>query len=181
MPNAPTVPDKKRGIYMENLDITPIIDLNEDYELLKAKVETIRAELSIEEAMREAFSKDLTPKILRRKVRYKRENGVKVPYTEVTINENVLNDLVEAVSCPARVKQNYEKLQTLGAQLKRETSQTAIYKRCVEAEAQIKQLKTEIMLLEAQIRDHDREIAEMQTQGAELYIDYEYQTVDLEL
>lgn len=166
---------------MENLDITPIIDLNEDYELLKAKVETIRAELSIEEAMREAFSKDLTPKILRRKVRYKRENGVKVPYTEVTINENVLNDLVEAVSCPARVKQNYEKLQTLGAQLKRETSQTAIYKRCVEAEAQIKQLKTEIMLLEAQIRDHDREIAEMQTQGAEPYIDYEYQTVDLEL
>ena len=33
---------------MENLDITPIIDLNEDYELLKAKVETVRAELSIE-------------------------------------------------------------------------------------------------------------------------------------
>jgi predicted RNase H-like nuclease (RuvC/YqgF family) len=118
---------------------------------------------------------------LRRKLRYKRVNGVKVPYTEVTINENVLNDLVEAVSCPARVKQNYEKLQTLGAQLKRETSQTAIYKRCVEAEAQIKQLKTEIMLLEAQIRDRDREIAEMQTQGAEPYIDYEYQTVDLEL
>ncbi len=166
---------------MENLDITPIIDLNEDYELLKAKVETVRAELSIEEAMREAFSKDLTPKILRRKVRYKRVNGVKEPFAEVTIDETVLNNLVEAVSCPARVKQNYEKLQTLGAQLKRETSQTAIYKRCVEAEAQIKQLKTEIMLLEAQIRDRDREIAEMQTQGAEPYIDYEYQTVDLEL
>ena len=166
---------------MENLDITPIIDLNEDYELLKAKVETVRAELSIEEAMREAFSKDLTPKILRRKVRYKRVNGVKEPFAEVTIDEIVLNNLVEAVSCPARIKQNFEKLQTLGAQLKRETSQTAIYKRCVEAEAQIKQLKTEIMLLEAQIRDHDREIAEMQTQGAEPYIDYEYQTVDLEL
>ena len=166
---------------MENLDITPIIDLNEDYELLKAKVETVRAELSIEEAMREAFSKDLTPKILRRKVRYKRVNGVKEPFAEVTIDETMLNNLVEAVSCPARVKQNYEKLQTLGAQLKRETSQTAIYKRCVEAEAQIKQLKTEIMLLEAQIRDRDREIAEMQTQGAEPYIDYEYQTVDLEL
>ena len=166
---------------MENLDITPIIDLNEDYELLKAKVETVRAELSIEEAMREAFSKDLTPKILRRKVRYKRENGVKVPYTEVTIYENVLNDLVEAVSCPARVKQNYEKLQTLGTQLKRETSQTAIYKRCVEAEAQIKRLKTEIMLLEAQIRDRDREIAEIYTQGAEPYIDYEEQIFDLEL
>lgn len=166
---------------MENLDITPIIDLNEDYELLKAKVETVRAELSIEEAMREAFSKDLTPKILRRKVRYKRENGVKVPYTEVTIYENVLNDLVEAVSCPARVKQNYEKLQTPGTQLKRETSQTAIYKRCVEAEAQIKRLKTEIMLLEAQIRDRDREIAEIYTQGAEPYIDYEEQIFDLEL
>ena len=166
---------------MENLDITPIIDLNEDYELLKAKVETVRAELSIEETMREAFSKDLTPKILRRKVRYKKVNGVKEAFAEVTIDETVLNNLVEAVSCPARIKQNYEKLQTLGAQLKRETSQTAIYKRCVEAEAQIKQLKTEIMLLEAQIRDRDREIAEMQTQGAEPHIDYEYQTVDLEL
>ena len=166
---------------MENLDITPIIDLNEDYELLKAKVETVRAELSIEEAMREAFSKDLTPKILRRKARYKRVNGVKEAFAEVTIDETVLNNLVEAVSCPARIKQNYEKLQTLGAQLKRETSQTEIYKRCVEAEAQIRKLKTEIMLLEAQIRDRDREIAGMHTQGAEPYIDYEYQTVDLEL
>ncbi len=166
---------------MENLDLNKVIDLNESIESTEARLETVKAELSIEETMREAFSKDLTPKILRRKVRYKRENGVKVPYTEVTINENVLNDLVEAVSCPARVKQNYEKLQTLGAQLKRETSQTAIYKRCVEAEAQIKQLKTEIMLLEAQIRDRDREIAKIQTQGAEPYIDYEYQTVDLEL
>ena len=166
---------------MENLDITPIIDLNEDYELLKAKVETVRAELSIEEAMREAFSKDLTPKILRRKVRYKRVNGVKEPFAEVTIDEIVLNNLVEAVSCPARIKQNFEKLQTLGAQLKRETSQTAIYKRCVEAEAENKRLKTENMLLQAKVKERDREIAEMQTQGAEPYIDYEYQTVDLEL
>ena len=166
---------------MENLDLNQVIDLNESIESMKARLETVKAELSIEEAMREAFSKDLTPKILRRKVRYKRVNGVKEPFAEVTIDENVLNDLVEAVGCPARIKQNYEKLQTLGAQLKRETSQTAIYKRCVEAEAQIKQFKTEIMLLEAQIRDHDREIAEMQTQGAEPYIDYEYQTVDLEL
>lgn len=166
---------------MENLDITPIIDLNEDYELLKAKVETVRAELSIEEAMREAFSKDLTPKILRRKVRYKRVNGVKEPFAEVTIDENVLNNLVEAVSCPARIKQNYEKLQTLGVQLKRETSQTEIYKRCIEAEAQIKQLKTEIMLLEAKVKERDREIAEIQTQGAEPYIDYEEQTFDLEI
>lgn len=166
---------------MENLDITPIIDLNEDYELLKAKVETVRAELSIEEAMREAFSKDLTPKILRRKVRYKRVNGVKEPFAEVTIDEIVLNNLVEAVSCPARIKQNFEKLQTLGAQLKRETSQTAIYKRCIEAEAEIKRLKMENMLLEAKVKERDREIAEKQTQGAEPYIDYEYQTVDLEL
>ena len=166
---------------MENLDITPIIDLNEDYELLKAKVETVRAELSIEEAMREAFSKDLTPKILRRKVRYKRVNGVKEAFAEVTIDETVLNNLVEAVSCPARIKQNYEKLQTLGAQLKRETSQTEIYKRCVEAEAQIRKLKTEIMLLEAKVKERDREIAEIQTQGAEPYIDYEEQTYDLEI
>lgn len=166
---------------MENLDITPIIDLNEDYELLKAKVETVRAELSIEEAMREAFSKDLTPKILRRKLRYKRVNGVKEPFAEVTIDETILNNLVEAVSCPARIKQNYEKLQTLGAQLKRETSQTSIYKRCVEAEAQIKRLKTEIMLLEAKVKDRDRELAEVQTQGAEPYIDYEEQTFDLEI
>ena len=166
---------------MENLDITPIIDLNEDYELLKAKVETVRAELSIEEAMREAFSKDLTPKILRRKVRYKRVNGVKEPFAEVTIDEIVLNNLVEAVRCPARVKQNYDKLQTLGAQLKRETSQTAIYKRCIEAEAEIKRLKTENMLLQAKVRDRDREIAEIHTQGAEPYIDYEEQTFDLEI
>ena len=166
---------------MENLDITPIIDLNEDYELLKAKVETVRAELSIEEAMREAFSKDLTPKILRRKVRYKRVNGVKEPFAEVTIDETVLNNLVEAFSCPARVKQNYEKLQTLSAQLKRETSQTAIYKRCVDAEAEIKRLKTENMLLQAKVKERDREIAEIYAQGAEPYIDYEEQTYDLEI
>ena len=166
---------------MENLDITPIIDLNEDYELLKAKVETVRAELSIEEAMREAFSKDLTPKILRRKVRYKRVNGVKEPFAEVTVYETELNDLVEAVSCPARVKQNYEKLQTLGAQLKRETSQTAIYKRWVEAEAEIKRLKTENMLLQAKVTERDREIAEIYAQSTEPYIDYEEQTYDLEI
>ena len=166
---------------MENLDITPIIDLNEDYELLKAKVETVRAELSIEEAMREAFSKDLTPKILRRRVRYKRVNGIREAFAEVTVDETVLNNLVEAVSCQARVKENYEKLKTLASQLKRETSQTELYKRCVEAEAQIKQLKMEKLLLEAQIKDHDQEIAEMQTQGAEPYIDYEEQFFDFEI
>ena len=166
---------------MENLDLNKVIDLNESIESAEARLETVKAEISIEEAMREAFSKDLTPKILRRKVRYKRVNGVKEPFAEVTIDENVLNNLVEAVSCPARIKQNFEKLQTLGAQLKRETSQTEIYKRCVEAEAQIKQFKTEIMLLEAQIRERDREIAEIYTQGAEPYIDYEEQTFDLEI
>lgn len=166
---------------MENLDLNKVIDLNESIESTEARLETVKAELSIEEAMREAFSKDLAPKILRRKVRYKRVNGVKEPFAEVTVYETELNDLVEAVSCPARVKQNYEKLQTLGAQLKRETSQTAIYKRCIEAEAEIKRLKMENMLLEAKVKERDREIAEMQTQGAEPYIDYEYQTVDLEL
>ena len=166
---------------MENLDLNKVIDLNESIESTEARLETVKAELSIEEAMREAFSKDLTPKILRRKVRYKRVNGVKEPFAEVTVYETELNDLVEAVSCPARVKQNYEKLQTLGAQLKRETSQTAIYKRCIEAEAQIKKLKTEIMLLEAKVKERDREIAEIYTQGAEPYIDYEEQTYDLEI
>lgn len=181
MPNAPTVPDKKRGIYMENLDIAPIIDLNEDYELLKAKVETIRAELSIEEAMREAFSKDLTPKILRRKVRYKRENGVKVPCTEVTIYESQLNDYVNLANNEAQIKQNHEKLKTLGAQLKRENSQTELYKRCVDAEAEIKRLKMENRLLQAKVRERDREIAEIYAQGTEPYIDYEEQTFDLEI
>lgn len=166
---------------MENLDLNKVIDLNESIESTEARLETVKAELSIEEAMREAFSKDLTPKILRRKVRYKRVNGVKEPFAEVTVYETELNDLVEAVSCPARVKQNYEKLQTLGAQLKRETSQTAIYKRCIEAEAQVKKLKTEIMLLEAKVKERDREIAEIYTQGAEPYIDYEEQTYDLEI
>ena len=166
---------------MENLDLNKVIDLNESIESTEARLETVKAELSIEEAMREAFSKDLTPKILHRKVRYKRVNGVKEPFAEVTVYETELNDLVEAVSCPARVKQNYEKLQTLGAQLKRETSQTAIYKRCIEAEAQVKKLKTEIMLLEAKVKERDREIAEIYTQGAEPYIDYEEQTYDLEI
>lgn len=166
---------------MENLDLNKVIDLNESIESTEARLETVKAELSIEEAMREAFSKDLTPKILRLKVRYKRVNGVKEPFAEVTVYETELNDLVEAVSCPARVKQNYEKLQTLGAQLKRETSQTAIYKRCIEAEAQVKKLKTEIMLLEAKVKERDREIAEIYTQGAEPYIDYEEQTYDLEI
>ena len=166
---------------MENLDLNKVIDLNESIESAEARLETVKAEISIEEAMREAFSKDLTPKILRRKVRYKRVNGVKEPFAEVTIDENVLNNLVEAVSCPARIKQNFEKLQTLGAQLKRETSQTEIYKRCVEAEAEIKRLKTENMLLQAKVKDRDREIAEMHSQGAEPYIDYEEQTFDLEI
>ncbi|MBR5011492.1 MAG: hypothetical protein IKY12_02945 [Clostridia bacterium] len=166
---------------MENLDLNKVIDLNESIESTEARLETVKAELSIEEAMREAFSKDLTPTILRRKVRYKRVNGVRVEFAEVTVYETELNDLVEAVSCPARVKQNYEKLQTLGAQLKRETSQTAIYKRCIEAEAEIKRLKTENMLLQAKVTERDREIAEIYTQGAEPYIDYEEQTYDLEI
>ncbi len=166
---------------MENLDLNKVIDSNESIESAEARLETVKAEVSIEEAMREAFSKDLTPKILRRKVRYKRVNGVKVEFAEVTVYETELNDLVEAVKTPARIKQNYEKLQTLGVQLKRETSQTEIYKRCIEAEAQIKQLKTEIMLLEAKVKERDREIAEIQTQGAEPYIDYEEQTFDLEI
>ena len=166
---------------MENLDLNKVIDLNESIESAEARLETVKAEISIEEAMREAFSKDLTPKILRRKVRYKRVNGVKEPFAEVTIDETVLNNLVEAVSCPARIKQNYEKLQTLGAQLKRETSQTAIYKRWVEAEAEIKRLKTENMLLQAKVTERDREIAEIYAQGTEPYIDYEEQTYDLEI
>lgn len=166
---------------MENLDLNRVIDLNESIESTEARLETVKAELSIEEAMREAFSKDLTPTILRRKVRYKRVNGVKEPFAEVTVYETELNDLVEAVSCPARVKQNFEKLQTLGAQLKRETSQTAIYKRCIEAEEEIKRLKTENMLLQAKVKERDREIAEMHSQGAEPYIDYEEQTYDLEI
>ena len=166
---------------MENFDLNKVIDLNESIESTEARLETVKAELSIEEAMREAFSKDLTPKILHRKVRYKRVNGVKEPFAEVTIDEIVLNNLVEAVSCPARVKQNYEKLQTLGAQLKRETSQTAIYKRWVEAEAEIKRLKTENMLLQAKVTERDREIAEIYAQSTEPYIDYEEQTFDLEI
>ena len=166
---------------MENLDLNQVIDLNESIESMKARLETVKAELSIEEAMREAFSKDLTPKILHRKVRYKRVNGVKEAFAEVTVYETELNDLVEAVGCPARVKQNYEKLQTLGAQLKRETSQTAIYKRCIEAEAEIKRLKTENMLLQAKVTERDREIAEIYAQSTEPYIDYEEQTFDLEI
>ena len=140
---------------MENLDLNKVIDLNESIESAEARLETVKAELSIEEAMREAFSKDLTPKFLRRKVRYKRVNGVKEPFAEVTVNETELNDLVEAVKTPARIKQNNEKLQKLGAQLKRETSQTAIYKRCIEAEAEIKRLKMENMLLEAKVKERD--------------------------
>ena len=166
---------------MENLDLNQVIDLNESIESMKARLETVKAELSIEEAMREAFSKDLTPKILRRKVRYKRVNGVRVAFAEVTVYETELNDLVEAVKTPARIKQNNEKLQKLGAQLKRETSQTAIYKRCIEAEAEIKHLKTENMLLQAKVTERDREIAEIYAQGTEPYIDYEEQTFDLEI
>ena len=166
---------------MENLDLNKVIDLNESIESAEARLETVKAEISIEEAMREAFSKDLTPTILRRKVRYKRVNGVKQEFTEVTVYQTELNELIEAVKTPARVKQNYDKLQKLGAQLKRETSQTAIYKRCVEAEAEIKRLKTENMLLQAKVRDRDREIAEIYAQGTEPYIDYEEQTYDLEI
>jgi hypothetical protein len=166
---------------MENLDLNQVIDLNESIESMKARLETVKAELSIEEAMREAFSKDLTPKILRRKVRYKRVNGVKQEFTEVTVYQTELNELIEAVKTPARVKQNYDKLQKLGAQLKRETSQTEIYKRCIEAEAEIKRLKTENLLLQAKVTERDREIAEIYAQGTEPYIDYEEQTFDLEI
>ena len=166
---------------MENFDIIPIVNINEDIAELTAKLETVKADLRIEETMREAFSKDLTPKILRRKERYKRVNGVKVPFTEVTIYETQLNDYVNLANSKAQIKENHEKLKTLGAQLKRENSQTAIYKRCIEAEAEIKRLKTENMLLQAKVRDRDREIAEMHSQGAEPYIDYEEQTYDLEI
>lgn len=166
---------------MENFDIIPIVNINEDIAELNAKLETIKTDIRIEETMREAFSKDLTPKILRSKVRYKRVNGVKQEFTEVTVYQTELNELIEAVKTPARVKQNYDKLQKLGAQLKRETSQTAIYKRCVEAEAEIKRLKTENLLLQAKVTERDREIAEIYAQSTEPYIDYEEQTFDLEI
>lgn len=166
---------------MENLDINQVINLTEDCELLKAKVETLKAELSIEETMRKPFSKDLTPKILRRKERYKRVNGVKVPYTVVTIYETQLNDYIEIANSQAQINGNYKDLKSLGEKLKRETSQTELYKRCVEAEAKIKQLKMEKMLLEAQVKDRDRELAKVQTQGAEPYIDYEEQFFDFEI
>ena len=166
---------------MENFDIIPIININEDIAELTAKLETVKADLRIEETMREAFSKDLTPKILRRRERYKRINGVKVPCTEVTIYESQLNDYVNLANNEAQIKQNHEKLKTLGAQLKRENSQTELYKRCVDAEAEIKRLKMENMLLQAKVRERDREIAEIYAQSTEPYIDYEEQTYDLEI
>ena len=51
----------------------------------------------------------------------------------------------------------------------------------IEAEAEIKRLKTENMILQAKVTERDREIAEIYTQGAEPYIDYEEQTFDLEI
>lgn len=166
---------------MENFDIIPIVNINEDIAELNAKLETIKTDIRIEETMREAFSKDLTPKILRRRERYKRINGVKVPCTEVTIYESQLNDYIEIANSQAQINGNYKDLKSLGEKLKRETSQTAIYKRCIEAEAEIKRLKMENMLLEAKVKERDREIAEIYTQGAEPYIDYEEQTYDLEI
>ena len=166
---------------MENFDIIPIVNINEDIAELNAKLETIKTDIRIEETMREAFSKDLTPKILRRRERYKRINGVKVPCTEVTIYESQLNDYVNLANNEAQIKQNHEKLKTLGAQLKRENSQTELYKRCIEAEAEIKRLKMENMLLQAKVKERDREIAEIYAQSTEPYIDYEEQTYDLEI
>lgn len=166
---------------MENFDIIPIVNINEDIAELNAKLETIKTDIRIEETMREAFSKDLTPKILRRRERYKRINGVKVPCTEVTIYESQLNDYVNLANNEAQIKENHEKLKTLGARLKRENSQTELYKRCIEAEAEIKRLKMENMLLQAKVKERDREITEIYTQGAEPYIDYEEQTYDLEI
>lgn len=166
---------------MENFDIIPIVNINEDIAELNAKLETIKTDIRIEETMREAYSKDLTPKILRRRERYKRINGVKVPCTEVTIYESQLNDYVNLANNEAQIKQNHEKLKTLGAQLKRENSQTELYKRCVEAEAEIKRLKMENRLLQAKVTERDREIAEIYAQGTEPYIDYEEQTFDLEI
>ena len=166
---------------MENFDIIPIVNINEDIAELNAKLETIKTDIRIEETMREAYSKDLTPKILRRRERYKRINGVKVPCTEVTIYESQLNDYVNLANNEAQIKQNHEKLKTLGAQLKRENSQTELYKRCVEAEAEIKRLKMENRLLQAKVTERDREIAEIYAQGTEPYIDYEEQTYDLEI
>ena len=166
---------------MENFDIIPIVNINEDIAELNAKLETIKTDIRIEETMREAYSKDLTPKILRRRERYKRINGVKVPCTEVTIYESQLNDYVNLANNEAQIKQNHEKLKTLGAQLKRENSQTELYKRCVEAEAEIKRLKMENRLLQAKVTERDREIEEIYAQGTEPYIDYEEQTFDLEI
>lgn len=166
---------------MENFDIIPIVNINEDIVELNAKLETIKTDIRIEETMRKAFSKDLTPKILRRRERYKRVNGVKVPFTEVTIYESQLNDYVNLANNKAQIKENHEKLKTLGAQLKRENSQTELYKRYVEAEAEINRLKMENRLLQAKVTERDREIVEIYTQGAEPYIDYEEQTYDLEI
>lgn len=166
---------------MQDLDIGQIIDLNEDIESLKAKLETVKAELSIEEAMRESFSKDLTPKILHRRVRHKMVNGKRQAFTEVVIDETELKNLVEMASCRARVEENIEKLKKLGAQLKRELNQTEIYKNSRQLEAEIKQIKTDKLLLEAQIKDLNREIVNIQSQGSEPFIDYEEQTFDLEI
>ncbi len=166
---------------MEFIDLSQVLELTEEIESLKAQLETVKAELSIEEAMREAFSKDITPTILKRKVRYKRENGKKVEFTEVTIYESELKILIEMASCRARVEENIKRLEELGARLKRELSQTEIYKNSCRLEAEVKQIRNEKKLLEAQVKDLNREIEKILSQDEDPYIDYEEQTYDLEI
>ena len=166
---------------MENMHICQVIDLNVEIESLMARLETIKADLSIEEAMREAFSKDITPTILKRKVRYKRVNGKKVEFTEVTIYESELKILIEMASCRARVEEIIKRLEELGARLKRELSQTEIYKNSCRFEAEVKQIRNEKMLLEAKVKDLNREIEKILSQNEDPYIDYEEQIFDLEI
>lgn len=156
----------------ENQDIC---ELNAEMESLKAEIETLKMKKSLVECVRESYSKDLTLKILQRRTRYKKVNGVKEPFCEVTVSEAELNSLLEIATGRASIDEKISELKKLGDRLWHELSQTELYKRSVELERQN-------LLLKAEIKTLENEMSALQEQeSAEPYIYYEDEIKDLEI
>jgi hypothetical protein len=153
-----------------------IFDLQAEAVKLRAEIETLKAQKSLVECVREAYSKDIIkPKVLQRRVRYKKVDGKKEAFTEVTITEAELNYLISMATNRAFVEEKITELKKLGDQLWHKLNQTELYKTALE-------LETRNKILQANYKSLEKQLYEMREQELqEPYVYYEDEIIDLEI
>lgn len=144
--------------------------LNAEQQLieLRAEIETLKAQKSLVECVREAYSKEIKqPKVIERRTRYKKINGKKEAYTEVIISEVEFIELCKLATDRAFIEVKIAELKRLGDKLWHAVNQSEIYQRSLKTER-------ENQLLKAEIKALNDEIFKMQEKAqAEPYVYYE--------